>query len=309
MYKPASTVFMVRPIHFRYNEITAADNAFQQETDLTHSTIQSKAEQEFDAFVKTLRDHGVDVRVFQDSSTKDTPDSIFPNNWISTHMNETIILYPMFAENRRDEVNMNFVEQLKNDFGFTNVIDLTDYADKNQFLESTGSLVLDRVNKIAYCSVSERTNVELAEKWSVHTEYELVLFHAVDEDQIPIYHTNVLMAIGEHFAVICLDAISDLDERVDVISMLDETEKEIIEITFEQMNHFAGNMIELANQEGESLLVMSQAAYDSLDQQQRSKISAHSTIVTAPIPTIEKHGGGSVRCMIAEVFPATTSRV
>ena len=297
-----SKVFMVRPVQFRYNEQTAKDNAFQIETSQSDEEKQSEAAQEFDGLVNELRSHGVDVLVIKDHSRSDTPDSVFPNNWISTHHTGEVIIYPMFAENRRKEVRQDIVDLLLEKYDYDEVLDWTTFTSVNQYLEGTGSLVLDRNSKIAYACISERTNLELAKNWCSVMDYELVSFSAVDKEGLPIYHTNVMMNIGEHVAVVCLDSIANEDERNKVEKYLRFSDKEIVEISFDQAEQFAGNMLQLATDKGKSLLVMSKAAFSSLTEVQKNQLSEYSELVVASIPTIEKNGGGSVRCMIAELF-------
>ena len=293
---------MIRPVQFRFNEETANDNAFQQNSTQSIAEQQQIAQQEFDTIVTTLENYGVSVKVISDVKESDTPDSIFPNNWMSTHQSGEMVLYPMLAENRRKEVRQDIVDLLAEEYDYDEILDWTTFTKVNQFLEGTGSLVLDRKNKVAYACISERTNLELAFNWGSVMGFEVIAFSAVDRKNKPIYHTNVMMNVGEHYTVICLECIANKEERNQVKKYLKFTEKEIIEISMQQMEQFAGNMLELSTPDGESLLVLSQSAYDSLSTEQIKTLKGYSTLVVAAIPTIEQHGGGSVRCMIAELF-------
>jgi hypothetical protein len=291
---------MIRPVAFGFNAQTAESNAFQNRDD-DQQAVQQKAVQEFDGFVKVLRDNGVNVTVINDTPEPHTPDSIFPNNWVSFHDDGDIFLYPMQAENRRLERREDIIRQLEDNFKANHVIDLSRFEAKNQFLEGTGSMVLDRENKIAYACLSPRTNAEVLKTFCDYTGYKAVTFDAFDQNGQAIYHTNVLMAIGSKFAVICLDSITNPSEKETVISSLKSTGKEIIDITFEQMNHFAGNMLEVKGDNGDTLVVMSQAAFNSLSAGQKAALEKYGKLVYADINTIETNGGGSARCMMAEV--------
>ncbi|WP_238395265.1 citrulline utilization hydrolase CtlX [Mucilaginibacter sp. 14171R-50] len=295
-----NNLLMIRPVAFGFNAQTAQSNAFQKQ-DADQQAVQQKAQQEFDDFVKVLRDNDVNVTVINDTAEPHTPDSIFPNNWISFHDTGDIFLYPMQAENRRLERREDIIRQLEGNFKANHVIDLSRHEAKNQFLEGTGSMVLDRENKIAYACLSPRTNAEVLKAFCDYTGYKAVTFDAVDQNGKAIYHTNVLMAIGSGFAVICLDSIANAQEKDAVISSLKSTGKEVIDITFDQMNHFAGNMLEVKNKNGDVLVVMSQAAFQSLTAQQKTTLEKYGKLVYADISTIETNGGGSARCMMAEV--------
>ena len=297
---------MIRPVNFRMNEQTAVNNYFQEDLDLKNTEINSKAQLEFDNFVEKLRKAGIEVVIIQDDKLLDTPDSIFPNNWVSFHSNGDVAIYPMFAENRRkerrDEV---FIKLEEEGFIIKNIIDYTSAEDEGLFLEATGSLILDRVNNKAYCALSPRANEELLIEFCEDFEYTPVIFTAnqtVDKERLPIYHTNVMMCVGEDFTVICLDSIDDKKERKNVVDHLKKDGKEIIAITEEQVNNFAGNMLELKNKNGESLLVMSQSAFNSLTKEQINRLEKYSKILYSSLDTIETCGGGSARCMMAEVF-------
>jgi hypothetical protein len=300
MSQSTANILMIRPVAFGFNTQTAESNAFQNRDD-DQQAVQQKAQQEFDGFVKVLRDNGVNVTVINDTPEPHTPDSIFPNNWVSFHDNGDIFLYPMQAENRRLERREDIIRQLEENFKANHVIDLSRFEAKNQFLEGTGSMVLDRENKIAYACLSPRTNAEVLKAFCDYTGYAAVTFDAFDQNGQAIYHTNVLMAIGSKFAVICLDSITNAQEKETVIKSLTSTGKEIIDITFDQMNHFAGNMLEVKNKTGETLVVMSQAAFKSLTDGQKAGLEKYGKLVYADINTIETNGGGSARCMMAEV--------
>ncbi|AZI27447.1 amidinotransferase [Pedobacter sp. G11] len=292
-------LLMIRPVDFKFNEQTAGNNKFQVAS--TESDVQSQALKEFDGFVELLRQNDIDVTVVDDTLQPETPDSIFPNNWVSFHEDGSIYLYPMFSENRRLERRKEILEGLRDKFEVNHVSDLSFYEMQYAFLEGTGSMVLDRVNKIAYACLSVRTDEEVLQNFCMLTGYEPISFQAVDGTNFPIYHTNVMMCIGDRFAVICLDSIPDQEEKLAVTMSLTSSGKEIIEITLDQMNHFAGNMLQVANQSGESLLVMSEQAYLSLTTDQISSMENYARIIYAPIYTIEKNGGGSARCMLAEI--------
>ncbi|MCX2429829.1 citrulline utilization hydrolase CtlX [Pedobacter sp. GR22-10] len=292
-------LLMIRPVDFKFNEQTAGNNKFQVASG--QSDVQSLALNEFDGFVDLLRKNDVDVTVVDDTLEPETPDSIFPNNWVSFHDDGSVYLYPMFSENRRLERRKEILDGLKEKFEVNHVSDLSFYETQYTFLEGTGSMVLDRVNKIAYACLSVRTDQEVLDNFCLLTGYESVSFQAVDSTNFPIYHTNVMMCIGDQFAVICLDAIPNQEERLAVTLSLNSTGKQIIEITLDQMNHFAGNMLQVANQSGESLLVMSEQAYLSLTADQINILEKYARIIYAPLYTIEKNGGGSARCMLAEI--------
>lgn len=295
-----SNLLMIRPVAFGFNVQTAESNAFQVQ-DADQQVVQQKAVEEFDGFVKVLRNNGVNVTVINDTAEPNTPDSIFPNNWVSFHDTGDIFLYPMQAENRRLERRKDIICQLEDHFKAKHVIDLSRFEAKNQFLEGTGSMVLDRDNKVAYACLSPRTNADVLKAFCDYTGYRAVTFEAFDQNHKAIYHTNVLMAIGSRFAVICLDSIPDETEKLAVIQSLKAAGKQIIDISFEQMNRFAGNMLEVKNTSGDTLIVMSQTAYNSLSSGQREILSGFGRLVYADINAIETNGGGSARCMMAEV--------
>jgi hypothetical protein len=265
------------------------------------SDVQTQALKEFDGFVDLLRKNDVDVTVVDDTLQPETPDSIFPNNWVSFHEDGSVYLYPMFSENRRLERRRDILDGLKENFEVNHISDLSFYEQQYAFLEGTGSMVLDRTNKIAYACLSVRTDEEVLNNFCMLTGYQPVPFQAVDGSNFPIYHTNVMMCIGDRFAVICLDSIRNPEEKLNVTVSLKSSGKEIIEISLEQMNKFAGNMLQVANATGESLLVMSEQAYLSLNAEQITALEQYSRIIYAPLYTIEKNGGGSARCMLAEI--------
>ena len=344
-------VLMIRPVRFSYNSQTAVNNAFQ-ESGIPEELSQRQALQEFDAYVEMLRNEGIEVMVVEDTATPHTPDSIFPNNWLSLHSAEelaegasnlpgfahpgsaapdtaalgtaapstahpgtaapcsrVVVLYPMFAENRRAERRQDIIEALTGavapSCASAALLDLTSYEKRNLFLEGTGSLILDRNEHLAYACQSPRTCEEVLEEWSSKMGYDYFLFHAEDMNGNPIYHTNVMMSVGEQLAVVCLDAITDIEERMSLIELLEESDKEIVEISLEQMNEFAGNMLQLHTvKEGELkyIMVMSARAKDSLDQDQIEAIEKYCKIVAPDLEFIERNGGGSARCMLAEIF-------
>lgn len=302
-----NTVVMIRPVAFRMNEQTAVNNYYQKVLDdLTPENVNEKAQQEFDAFVSLLRQNGVNIIVVDDTIDPDTPDSIFPNNWISFHENGDVVLYPMFAENRRLERREDILDILEdNGFYIENIIDYTSAEEDNIFLEGTGSLLIDRVNEKVYCALSPRAEEELVIEFCEDMDMMPVIFESyqtVNGERKLIYHTNVMMCLGQTFAVICADSIDDKQERKIVLDHLKETGKEVVYITEEQVNNFAGNMLEVKGQNEERLLVMSTQAYNSLTTQQIATLQKHARIVHSSLDTIEACGGGSARCMLAEVF-------
>ncbi|CAL2093446.1 citrulline utilization hydrolase CtlX [Tenacibaculum sp. 190524A05c] len=307
MRQTTNTILMVRPVGFRMNEQTAVNNYYQKVLDnVLPSTVNAKAQEEFDNYVEKLRSYGVNVIVVSDTTETDTPDSIFPNNWISFHENGTVGLYPMFAENRRLERREDILDILEEEgFIIDGVIDYTSGEEQNVFLEGTGSLLLDRVNRKAYCALSPRANEELFIEFCEDFEYTPVVFtsnQTVNGERKAIYHTNVMMCLAETFAVICLASIDDKKERKHVIKNLKDDGKEVIDITEEQVNNFAGNMLQVRGKDDERFLVMSQAAYDCLTKDQINKIEKHCKIISSSLDVIEGCGGGSARCMMAEVF-------
>ena len=298
---------MIRPVAFRMNEQTAVNNYYQKVLDgLTPQTVNAKAQEEFDTFVKKLRMVGVNVIVVDDTVEPDTPDSIFPNNWISFHENGDVTLYPMFAENRRAERREDILDILEDEgFVINEIMDYTSAEEDNIFLEGTGSLLLDRENGKAYCALSPRADEELMIEFCEDFELSPVIFEAfqtVNGERKLIYHTNVMMCIGDTFAVICADCIDDKKERKMVLDSLKGDEKDIILITEDQVNNFAGNMLEVKANDGKRYLVMSSSAYHSLTKKQIAQLEQHVTILHSSLDTIEACGGGSARCMMAEIF-------
>lgn len=301
-----NTILMIRPVSFRMNEQTAVNNYFMEDIDLKNQEINKKAQEEFDAFVVELRNKGVNVIVVQDTKEPDTPDSIFPNNWISFHANGTVGVYPMFAENRRNERRDDIFDILEsNGFKINDVVDYTSAEEEELFLEGTGSILINRVNKKAYCALSERADEELFIEFCEDFDFFPVIFTAyqsVDGKRLPIYHTNVMMALAENFVIICADSIDDKKEKKNVLDHLKKDGKEIITITEQQMHHFAGNMLQVLGSEDKRYMVMSSAAFHSLTKEQITKIENHCSILHSSLHTIETCGGGSARCMMAEVF-------
>lgn len=306
MQQTTNTILMIRPINFRMNEQTAVNNYFQEELNLKNAEINTQAQEEFDVFVKKLRQVGVQVIVVSDTDEFDTPDSIYPNNWISFHQNGDVALYPMFAENRRVERREDVLDEIESlGYHINQIVDYTSAEDEEVFLEGTGSLILDRANKKAYCALSARAHEDLLIEFCEDFEYTPVIFTAyqtVEDTRKVIYHTNVMMTLGETFAVICLDAIDDKKERKNVVKHLKEDGKEVIAITEEQVANFAGNMLQVKGENDQCYLVMSQAAHDCLTPVQIKTIEKHCDILSSSLETIETCGGGSARCMMAEVF-------
>lgn len=305
MQQITNTLLMIRPVAFRMNEQTAVNNYFQEELKEKNSTINTKAQAEFDAFVAKLRAVGVQVIVEHDDIKGDTPDSVFPNNWVSFHADGTVGLYPMFAENRRKERRMEVFKRLESEgFQIKQFIDYTEAEAEGYFLEGTGSLLLDRVHKKAYCALSPRADEGLFIEFCEDFEYDPIIFVAnqtVEGKRLPIYHTNVMMCLANEFCVICLDTIDDPTEKKEVIKHLKQTKKEIITITEAQMHQFAGNMLQVQGKDS-AYLVMSAAAHKSLTNSQIKAIEKYGPILSSELNTIETCGGGSARCMMAEVF-------
>jgi hypothetical protein len=313
MSQTTNTVLMIRPVQFRMNEQTAVNNFYQKTSDDTlPDTVNVMAAKEFDTMVSKLKKVGVQVIVVEDTKEFDTPDSIFPNNWISFHENGTIGLYPMFAENRRLERKDSILEAVEAEgFKIETVIDYTEAEADGFYLEGTGSILLDRDNQKAYCALSARADEELFIEFCEDFEYTPVVFSAyqtVNDKRELIYHTNVMMCLGTTFAVVCLASIDDKKERKNLLKHLHEDGKKVIEISEDQVNNFAGNMLQLKGADDHSYLVMSQSAFDSLRPAQVQLLEAHATLLSSSLDTIETCGGGSARCMMAEVFlPKTPS--
>ena len=311
MSQITNTVLMVRPVQFRMNEQTSVNNYYQKVPEnILSEAVNKMAVKEFDGMVRKLKKVGIQVIVVKDTKEFDTPDSIFPNNWISFHSNGTIGLYPMFAENRRLERKESVLEAVETQgFVVKNVVDYSGAEVDNLFLEGTGSILLDRVNNKAYCAISDRADEGLFIEFCEDFEYTPVVFSAfqtVNDKREKIYHTNVMMCIGDTFAVVCLASIDDKKQRKSLINHLQDDGKKVIEISEDQVNHFAGNMLQLKGAEAASYLVMSQSALKSLRPAQVKLIESHTTILSCPLDTIESCGGGSARCMMAEVFLPTT---
>ena len=297
---------MIRPAVFRMNEETAVNNYFQNYSDHSAQNVNDLAKAEFDSFVAQLQAKGVAVIVVEDDPTLDTPDSIFPNNWISFHSNGSVALYPMFAENRRRERREEVLKAVEQrGFAIDNIMDYTQAEQQNVFLEGTGSMILDRVNHTAYCALSPRADKELFLEFCEDYDYFPVVFRAlqtVDQKRMAIYHTNVMLCVGEAFAVVCLSSVDDLKERNALIAQLNADGKQIIDITEEQMHQFAGNMLQVKGADDKRFIVMSQSALSSLRSDQKEQLEQHGELVAVALPIIESCGGGSARCMMAEVF-------
>lgn len=294
---------MIRPKRFESNPLTAESNRFQSSQSVSPEQLQSLVANEFEAIADALSAKGVTVIRFDDTAEPHTPDSIFPNNWVSFHGDGTVVLYPMEAVNRRTERRRDIIDSLSRDYGFqvSEIIDLSSHEKDGHYLEGTGSMVLDRVNRIAYACLSSRTHLDVLGEFAQRMDYEIIAFDAVDRNGTPIYHTNVLMNVGESLAVVCADAIPRAEQRDAVLRQLAETRHEIVMLTYEQLDTFAGNMLELQTANGERLTVMSSRARASLTVDQVRKIEQQSTIVDTDIKTIEDSSGGSARCMLAEI--------
>jgi hypothetical protein len=293
-------ILMVRPFQFYFNQQTAANNFFQSNINIENANELAIAE--FDAMVEKLRAHQIKVNVVQDTKDPSTPDSIFPNNWVSTHTNGTVCLYPMFAENRRAERKSTVINFLQSNYKIENTLDLTDLEKEGKFLEGTGSMVLDHQNKIAYGCLSERLDKNAFNEWCDKMQFKPIAFKAVDYKAQPIYHTNVLMCMANQFVVICLDSIPNEQERQMLLDSFARTNKEVIEISQDQLNHFAGNMLQVFDITEKPHLIMSEQAYKSLHTAQLKSLEKYNPLLPISIPTIEALGGGSTRCMMAEIY-------
>ncbi len=296
---------MIRPSNFGYNPLTANSNAFQvKDTGNTPGEISLAAQKEFDRFHEHLIKHNVHVIVMEDQPGTILPDSVFPNNWISLHHDGTVVLYPMMAENRRHERRMDILPDLQNNYGFNiiRILDYTNHEVDGQYLEGTGSVVFDYVNRIAYANRSDRTDEFVFRKLCSDLDYKGIFFEAADPSGIDIYHTNVMMCLGTKFVVICLDAIANESMRLKLLQSFEETGHEVIDINFRQLNDFAGNMIEIQDRNKGTVIVMSESSHDSLSSDQIKRLSKYGTILSSPIPQIQKYGGGSARCMIAGIY-------
>lgn len=306
MNQITDTILMIRPVAYRMNEQTAVNNYFMQETKLSEHEVTAQAQAEFDAFTKKLKAVGVNVIIVEDREEQDTPDSIFPNNWVSFHQSGNVGIYPMFAKNRRRERREDILERIEGEgYHIKDVIDYTAAEGDGKFLEATGSLILDRQHRKAYCALSPRADEDLVIEFCEDFEYMPIIFRAyqsVEGQRKEIYHTNVMMGLGEELAVICLDSIDDSKERKTVVKSLKADGKTILKLTEAQMHHFAGNMLEVRGAFNKKHMVMSQAAYESLTKDQIQLIEQYAEILYSDIHTIEKLGGGSARCMMAEIF-------
>ena len=293
-------ILMVRPYQFYFNQQTAANNFFQSNINIENANELAIAE--FDAMVEKLRAHQIKVNVVQDTKDPSTPDSIFPNNWVSTHTNGTLCLYPMYAENRRAERKSTVINFLQSNYKIENTLDLTDLEKEGIFLEGTGSMVLDHQNKIAYGCLSERLDKNAFNEWCDKMQFKAIAFKALDDKAQPIYHTNVLMCMANQFVVICSDSIPNEQERQMLLDSFARTNKEVIEISQDQLNHFAGNMLQVFDITEKPHLIMSEQAYKSLHTAQLKSLEKYNPLLPISIPTIEALGGGSTRCMMAEIY-------
>ena len=306
----ARSILLIRPQNFRYNAETATSNEFQKKADAgKENTVKQLALAEFDRFAETLRSKGINVLVFDDTDEPQKPDAVFPNNWVSFHADGTVVLYPMCAVNRRSERRMDIIAALGQEFRIEKIVDLSHFENEGRFLEGTGSIVFDHENKIAYACLSPRTDAALFDEVSPTLGYSSISFRAVDDNGRAIYHTNVLMCIGIGFAVICLESFENADEKETIIESLKRSGLEIIDITFLQMNKFAGNMLAVSGKNGKVFLVQSQSAFDSLRKEQIAVLEKYCELLPIPIPAIETIGGGSARCMMAEIFLPDAKRL
>lgn len=298
----ASTIFMIRPAAFSFNEQTAANNFFQSNNTIVSDAMQQQVLLEFDNMVQLLVDHDIEVLVIEDTPEPAKPDAIFPNNWFCTFPSGELCVFPMYAPNRRTEKRSDIIEWLSDNFKVSSVQDWSEYEAEGRFLEGTGSMVIDHANKIIYACISERTDAAVLEKFAAAHNCTAIAFKAVDLKGRPVYHTNVVICMGDRFAIICADAIADETERNAVVHLLESTSHEVITISLEQMHAFAGNMLLLMNAQGDRFIVMSQTAWDHLQPPQRKQIEAYAKPLVVAVPTIEQVEGGSVRCMMAEIF-------
>lgn len=293
-------ILMVRPFQFYFNQQTAANNFFQSNINIENSNELAIAE--FDAMVEQLRTHKIKVQVVQDTKDPSTPDSIFPNNWFSTHAGGTLCLYPMYAENRRAERKLSVIDFLQKNYKIENLLDLTDLEKEGKFIEGTGSMVLDHQNKISYGCLSERLDKEAFTYWCNKMQFKPISFKALDHKAQSIYHTNVMMCMGNQFVVICLESIPDEQEKQIVLESFLQTNKEVITISQDQLNHFAGNMLQVFDVDEKPHLILSNQAYKTLNVAQLKSLEKYNPLLPISIPTIEALGGGSTRCMMAEIY-------
>ncbi len=298
----ASTLLMIRPASFSYNDQTAANNYFQEKINITSETLQQYVLVEFDAMVRELKQAGIEVIVINDTPEPQKPSAIFPNNWLSTTPEGKIIIYPMFAQNRRLERRADIIQQLENDFIVQEKQNWSGEENEGRYLEGTGSLIIDHTNKIIYAAISERTNLTVLEKVATKNNFQAIAFLAMDEQGRPVYHTNVLMTLGEKFCVLCEEAIEEEWELIAIRQLLISTGHTIIPISRKQMSAFAGNMLEVKNKAGEPILILSLTAYESLTEEQKNQLGSFAKLLPISVPTVEQAEGGSVRCMIAEIF-------
>jgi len=302
MKQVASTILMIRPASFGFNAETATSNVFQGSVSMDEHQVQVKAVEEFDKFVNTLRAHHINVLVIEDTPYPVKPDAVFPNNWFCTLQDGTIATFPMQATNRRIEVRSDLIQTLKDQFIVTNTEDWTTYDTESLFLEGTGSMIIDHGNKIIYACLSPRTSKALLQQFAQAHGYTTVSFHSTDERGFQIYHTNVIMHLGAGYAVICLESIKDNEEQKQVVDSLTSTNHEITDISMEQVRHYAGNMLQVRSSDNILYTILSQQAFESLNEQQKQQLQVHTNLLPININTIETVGGGSVRCMMAEIF-------
>ena len=297
-----NTILMIRPAAFGFNEETATNNYFQSKPGSDNATLQQKALAEFDNMVNLLQSHDIEVIVIEDTDEPPKPDAIFPNNWLSTSPNGIVSVFPMYAPNRRAEKRDDILKKLANEFIVNDLQDWSEFEAEGRFLEGTGSMVIDHDNKLIYATASERTSLSVLEKFAVANNYQAIVFLATDKNNHPVYHTNVVMTLGDSFAVLCEDAIEEEWELIAVRQLLESTAHKIIPITRDQMHRFAGNMLQVKNKQGLKVLVLSQTAHDSLTDEQLKVLGEYCRLIPIAVPTIEEVEGGSVRCMMAEVF-------
>lgn len=302
MSQVASTILMIRPAAFGYNAETAANNVFQSQSKLSAKDVQQKAEAEFDSFVETLRKKQIDVIVVQDTVKPAKPDAVFPNNWFCTLQDGTLAVFPMYAANRRIEKRDDMLQTLADQYETRDVEDWSEYEAESLFLEGTGSMIIDHEHKHIYACLSPRTNKAVLEKFAHAHGYRTITFHSKDENGVEVYHTNVIMHLGETYAVICLESITDEVERIAISQLLTATGHEIIPITLKQVRAYAGNMLQVKNAKGKKFTILSKQASKALTKEQRDILKIHTNLLPVNIDTIETIGGGSVRCMMAEIF-------
>jgi hypothetical protein len=298
----ASTILMIRPAAFGFNAETAIDNFFQSGSSLSPQQVQKNALVEFDNMVATLKNHDIIVLVIDDTKEPAKPDAVFPNNWLSTSPQGVVSVFPMYAPSRRTEKREDILQWLATEFVVTDLQDWSEYEVEGRFLEGTGSMVIDYENRMIYASASERTSIAVLEKYIAANNYQAIVFLATDKNGNPVYHTNVVMTLGEHFAILCEEAIDEEWELIAIRQILDSTGHTIIPISKDQLHAFAGNMLQVKNKKGENFLVLSQTAFDSLRKEQKQMLEAYAQLLPVAVPTIEQVEGGSVRCMMAEIF-------